>query len=350
MLVSILAWRYDRDRLQLRCRRYLTLAALPYLFLGLFWSFYILQSPSDFAAQFFVNAAGHNFERFRILIQPGVAIGAEIVRHLAAYCVGGLWGGVMKGWMVLVPFLYLPAIVWFLWKWRQHPAPVRMFLAYAVAMVLGITFLNGFKGYFYLIYVVPIYNTVLAAWLSSLWKRTNEEKCVAVAVGLAFVTIQLSISILHIRTDEYHRDYEPTVRELGRDRAEGKSIVGTAALGFGLDFRGFKDDVRLGMYSGLSPDVLVIDRSYRMYAGFFGKEEPSVFAHIVTTLSTIYTLRAQHGSFWIFERAQPGADAKVVPWIDARKLDAVEGSKRAGYFFRLMFSSRKMQDLEGSSL
>jgi hypothetical protein len=48
----------------------------------------------------------------------------------------------MKGWMVIVPFLYLPAIVWFLRKSRQHAAPVRMFLAHAVAMVLGITFLN----------------------------------------------------------------------------------------------------------------------------------------------------------------------------------------------------------------
>jgi hypothetical protein len=229
----------------------------------------------------------------------------------------------MKGWMGLVLFFYLAAIVWFLWKWRQHEAPVRMFLEYAVAMVLGMTFLNGFKGYFYLIYLAPIYNTALAAWLLSFWRRSIEGKYLAVALSVVFATLQLSTSIVHIRADEYHREYEPTIRELVHDRAEGKSIVGDAALGFGLGFSGFKDDVRLGMYSGLSPDVIVIDRAYRRYSGLYRKEEPAVFEHIVTTLSTRYRLAAQHGSFWIFEKAEPGTDGNVAPWIDAREMETI---------------------------
>jgi hypothetical protein len=323
LAVALLAWRHDRNRLRLLGWRHLVLAAIPYLFFGLLWSFYILQSPADFKAQFLPTLEGHNFERFRILIHPGAAIGDEIHRHLAAYCESGLWGGAMKGWMGLVLFFYLAAIVWFLWKWRQHEAPVRMFLEYAVAMVLGMTFLNGFKGYFYLIYLAPIYNTALAAWLLSFWRRSIEGKYLAVALSVVFATLQLSTSIVHIRADEYHREYEPTIRELVHDRAEGKSIVGDAALGFGLGFSGFKDDVRLGMYSGLSPDVIVIDRAYRRYSGLYRKEEPAVFEHIVTTLSTRYRLAAQHGSFWIFEKAEPGTDGNVAPWIDAREMETI---------------------------
>lgn len=350
LAVAIVALQYDRGQIRLRLWRYLALAAAPYLIAGLCWLFYILQSPGDFSAQFLANAAGHNSERFRRLIQPGVAIGTEIDRHLAAYCIGGLWGGVMQWWTVVIPFLYLPAIVWFLRKWRRHEPQIGMFLVYAVAVVLAMTFLDGFKGYFYLIYLIPVYAAVLAAWLRSLWGRSTGGKCVATAVALAFVTIQISASVLHIRADEYHRDYEPAIRELARDRAEGKSIVGTAALGFGLDFRGLKDDARLGMYSGLDPDVLVVDRAYRKYAGLYSKEEPAVFEHIVELLSTKYRFASQHGSFWIFERAQPPADGKMLPWVDVRKIETVGKDKRAEYLFRLIFSDRKMHDPEESSL
>jgi hypothetical protein len=350
LAIGVLAWCYDRDRLRLRFWRYLGLSAAPYLFFGLLWSFYILQSPGDFRAQFFASVAGHNSERLLKILHPDTAIGGEIDRYLAAYCVGGLWGGVMNGWMVIVPLLYIPAMTWFLRKRRQHEAPVRMLVTYTITMALGMTFLNGFKGYFYLIYVLPIYNGILAAWLLNLWERSVEGKCVAAAVAVLFCTLQISSSILHIQADEYHRDYEPAVRDMARYRAEGKSIVGSAALGFDLGYSGFKDDVRLGMYSGLSPDVLVIDRAYRHFAGFFAQDEPPVFQHIVTMLSTNYRLTAQHGSFWIFERVQPGADGKIAPWIDVSKIDTVETSKRAEYLFRRIFSVCKMRDAEESTL
>ncbi len=320
--LGVVAWRFDREQFRLQ---HLFLACGPYLFFALLWLLYILESPGDFLAQFLVHAAGHHSERFRNLIRPDIAIGTEIARHLTAYYLGGLWAGVMKGWMIFVPLLYLPAVAWFLGRARQHEAPIGMFLTYGVALLLGMTFLNGFKGYFYLIYVVPIYNAMFAAWLLHLWEQNGRVRWLAAAAGLAFVSIQLSISILHIRADEYHRDYQPTIRDLARDHAEGKSIVGTAALGFGMGFSGFKDDLRLGMYSGLNPDVLVVDLAYRNFARYLEKDEPAVFAHIVTTLSSGYRLVAQHGSFWIFERAPAGLDGKVAPWIDGRAVaEAIE--------------------------
>jgi len=229
----------------------------------------------------------------------------EIVRHLTAYYLGGLWAGAMKGWMIFIPLLYIPAVVWFFARFRREKGPLGMFVAYAIALLLAMTFLNGFKGYFYLIYLVPVYNVMFAAWLLNLWEQGGQLKWLAAAAGWVFVAMQLSISILHIRADEYHRDYEPTIRDLTRYRAAGQSIVGTAALGFGMGFSGFKDDVRLGMYSGLNPDVVVVDRSYQFFWKIIQHDEPPVFAHIATTLASRYRLAARYGSFSIFERA-PG--------------------------------------------
>lgn len=347
LCLGAVVWRFDREKFRIQD---FFLACTPYLFFGLLWSWYILQSPGDFLAQFLVHASGHHGERLRGLIRPDVSIGMEIVRHLTAYYLGGLWAGVMKGWMIFIPFLYVPAIVWFLGKWRSYQGPVQMFLTYAVALMLTMTFLNGFKGYFYLIYIVPIYNTMLAAWLLNLWDRTAGTRLAAAAVGLAFVTLQLSISILHIRSDEYHRDYEPTIQDLVRDSAQGKTIVGTAALGFGMGFSGFKDDLRLGMYSGLDPDVLVVDRSYRFFTKNLAEDEPKVFAHIVTMLSSRYRLAAQHGSFWIFERAQPLMNRNAAPWIDVEKLENLDKDERSHYFFRRIWSAYKMSGPEESTL
>src|SRR5579871_407508 len=300
LAVWVIAVRYDRARFRWR---HIALAAAPYLFFAGIWGLYILQSPPDFLAQFLTHAAGHNSERVSRLFRPDIAVWLEFVRYFAAYAMGNPWSGVMQGWMVIIPFLYLPAIFWFVATRRKYGQSVRMFALYALVVVLGMTFLNAFKAYFYLVYLIPVLNAVLAVWLLHLWDRGASARWVAAGTALAFMGLQLATSTLHIRADEYHRDYLPTIHELARDRAAGKSIVGTAALGIGLDFAGFKDDVRLGMYSGLHPDIFVVDRSYRHFAEFFEKDEPTVYQHIVETLSGKgYRLAAEHGSFSIFER------------------------------------------------
>ena len=82
----------DRKRLRLQ---YVLWAAAPYAFFGLLWFFYILQKPSDFVAQFFPQA-GYS-ERWKGFLRPDIAIGTEIDRHLAAYCIDDLWAGVTNG-------------------------------------------------------------------------------------------------------------------------------------------------------------------------------------------------------------------------------------------------------------
>jgi hypothetical protein len=122
-----------------------------------------LRSPEDFAAQFLAHAAGRNSERLGMLFRPDVSAWMEICRYFTAYYLGTIWSGVMKGWMVIIPLLYLPAMIWFVRTRRQQEQSVGMFFVYAVSVAMGMMFLNCFKGNFYLIYIVPIYDTVLGS-------------------------------------------------------------------------------------------------------------------------------------------------------------------------------------------
>jgi hypothetical protein len=219
-------------------------------------------------------------------------------------------------------------MIWFLRNRIKHAPGVRVFLMWTAAMICAFTFLNGFKAPNYLIYLIPFYDVVLAAWLVSLWSRARDSKYVAVCLALAFAVIQTSTSIQHIRADEYHRDFEPAVRDIHNYRAAGKTIVASSALGFGVGFHAFRDDARLGMYSGLNPDVIVVDRYYVLMARIFEKEEPKVYSHVVTALTSDYRLSRNHGSFWIFERIDDRPASPVPREHFAETVEGVTGRKR----------------------
>jgi hypothetical protein len=340
-----MVWYFDRSRLKWHD---LLPAAAPYIFFAALWSLYIMQKPGDFAAQFFPQAGWS--ERWKGFLRPDLAIDAELLRHLRAYYIDDLWSGVMNGWAVIIPLLDFSAVIWFLRIKRGLEKTERAFLHFVVLLLCSMTFLNGFKGHFYLIYIVPTYAAVVAAWLLNLWARSPTGKWAAAFIAFTFALLQLTTTLQHIRVDEYHHEYEPTIRALAGYRAKGKSIVGTAGLGFGLEFEGFKDDIREGTYSGIESDVLVIDRSYRRFAGMFEKQEPRVFAHIVTILSTEYTLTAQYGSFWIFERVRSKPGSRTLPWIDLEKMGTIRNGERADYLFRSIFTRCKLQDPKGSIL
>ena len=342
LAVFVLAWRYDRDRVR---PGHLVLAVVPYLFFGLPWSVYILQAPSDFMAQFFANAAGRNSSRWKVVLQPWLAVYSEVLRHLALYMTGSLWSAVMNPAMAGIPFIYLAAMIGFLRRRKLHAEPTQVFTACLVTVLAGMTFLNGFKAHCYMLYAIPFYNAVLAAWLLMLWDRKGDAGGVAVCLGAAFVVVQLSTSIQHIRADEYAHDYQPAIRAVEEYQAAGKTIVGTAALGFGAGFRGFTDDWRLGLYTGLRPDVIVLDRSYRDFTIRFEKEEPAAFSHVVGTLNSEYRLAQRHGSFWIFERVATPRP-RTVPRIDISSVVPNGRTERADYIFELLLGSGETQSVK----
>lgn len=327
LVLAVLVWHFDRTRLRWQ---HLFLASAPYVLFGALWAIYIAQSPGDFSAQFFANAAGRSASRWKTIFQPWMAVWNEIIRQLGVYVSGGLWSGVMNKYMLLIPIGYTVALAAVFRKWKTYEPLVKTFLASTVAMIVGLTILNGFKAPMYIASLLPWYNAVLAFGLVRLWKGGRDGKLAAVAAGVGFAALQLTTSVQHIRADEYRRDYLPVIAFLQQEQAAGKSIVGTAALGFGLGFTGFEDDWRLGEYSHLNPDVFVVDRSYRYFTKIFEREEPSVFSHVVNTLTVKYRLTKRFGTFWIFERATP---ASPPLGFDVRDIAMKEKGKQAEYLF-----------------
>jgi riboflavin transporter FmnP len=308
----------------------LMFAGAPYVAFGLMWSVYILQSPGDFTAQFLSNAAGRHASRFRAIIQPWTAVWSELIRHVGVYSASGLWTGVMNQWLLLIPMIYAISLVAFFRGWKSYGPTVRAFLLSVVAMMLGMTFLNGFKALMYMVYILPLYCAVLAFGLVRLWNEGLSGRIIAMTAGVGFAALQLLASVEHIEADEYHRDYQKAIAFLRPEQAKGRSIVGTAALGFGLGFTGFEDDWRLGLYSHLDPDVVVMDRSYRYFTEQFERDEPLVFSHVVSSLTTNYHLAGRFGTFWVFERASPPSTTQV---IDVKAMAMKEKGKQAEYLF-----------------
>jgi hypothetical protein len=338
-VVPVLALRDDRRRIK---PVHLLLAATPYVAFALPWTLYIAQSPADFKAQFLSNAAGSNGARWKMIAQPWMALFHELVRHVMSYLSGGLWSAQMNPWMVFIPVMYLTAAVAIFRKWRHYESGARTFAVCLATVMFAVTFLNGFKASAYFLYIVPFYDAALAVWLLHMWRRRGDASSVGLVVGCFFAFIQIATSVMHIRADEYHRDYLPAIRALEQDRAAGKTIVGTAALGFGLGFQGFTDDWRLGLYSHLQPDVIVLDRSYRNFTRRFEKDEPLVLAHAAKILSSTYRFSHAYGSFWIFERV-PANGGTPAPWIDVSGMDQQESGRKGGYLFMLLSGDTKVE-------
>lgn len=325
--VFILTLVYDRRKLRFK---HALVAACPYLLCAAAWSIYILQSPHDFYVQFLANARGESSVRFRALTLPHRALVAEFVRHIGVYLLDSIWGGRSHFWFTAVLPLYFSGNIWLILSRRNLSQRERKFLLIAAIVLFGMTFLNGFKAYNYMVYLVPFYDTALAAWLVHLYSRDRRGQGIAVLAASAFLILQLSTSVTHIWTDEYRNEYLPVADLLKSYQKEGKSIVATSAFGFALGFEGFTDDWRLGFHSGQKPDVIVLDRSYRDFSTRFARGEPKVFAHYFKLLTTQYKLVQTLGSFWILTKDDSAAPTRP----DLASIDLKDPGEAAEELYR----------------
>lgn len=319
-------------------KKYFALAAVPYLLFAGLWARYILQDPSDFRIQFAANAASRDGTRATGILHPLRSVSAEMYRYFKWYSLSSMWGGEMNGALMLVVLLYLASLIWLVVKLRSFNAGGRTFAVCVFTVLIAFTFFEGFKAGMYLHYLVVWYDAVLAVWIADLWRRKAEARLLASAIVCIFAFLQIGTSVAHIRADEYRRQYLPAIADLEKERGAGKTIAGTAALGFGLGFHGFADDWRLGTYSGLQPDLLVLDRSYREFQEVFERSEPRVFAHAAATLTSAYHLSRCYGTYWIFERGNPGP-------IEFDEVDREPRGNRARKLFQLLHENfeRKTQ-------
>lgn len=311
LCLIFLAVRFDRTRLNWKL---LPISAMPFAVGLLGWLPYILEAPRDFVAQFSANAAGRSGLRWKGIINPALGIGREfVIRYFSQFGKYSPSTGPMPLVTMLVPFYYF-GIVWGCFRSRaiREDFGKRTLTLLTLAQMGMMTFLLGFKAPMYLICVVPLYNCLIALWFSEKWKRDDSVRALAALVVASYAAINIGTIAVKINEDPVERDYRPTIRLLKEYARQGRSIVGSAALGFDLDYARFRDDARFGRFTGFRPEVIVLDTSYQALLQAYIEDEPAVLVHSLNLLRDHYRLAYRNPSYEVHVRQPDIEKTKVI--------------------------------------
>ena len=280
-------------------------AALPYLSGLAAWSVYILQAPVDFRIQFLANAAGRNSIRMKGLVEPWMAIWNEIVvRYLSFYGFYAVWiSGRVSHWMLLVPAAYCVAF----FSLATRPRLIRdrtqgTLLALLIVYFLAMSFFIGFKAHGYLVYILPLYDAVLALWAWRCWQGSRAARRWAVAVIAVFAGVNWYMIGMKIGEDSYRNEYLPCAHYVRTIAGPGKTIYAIAALGFSVPYSDFIDDGRLGFFTHRKADYILLDRSYSQWLLIYQRDEPAVYSYIQDLFEHEYRVAFQSGAYKVYER------------------------------------------------
>jgi 4-amino-4-deoxy-L-arabinose transferase-like glycosyltransferase len=298
-----LAWHYDRKRIRFS---HLLIGATPYVVALAAWSFYILQDPADFRVQFLANAAGRGSVRLEGLLQPWNAVWKEVLlRYGVFYSFDHVWWvpGSRSTWMVAILVMYFGAAL-FLWSRREVRANdgQKVLLVLLGIWFLVMTFFVGFKTPMYLVYVIPLWDAVLALCVWKCWSSGRVARGLGAAALAVFVVLNWQALMTKRSENSYTSEYQPSVAFLRPYTDQGARVYAIAALGFDIDYRRFTDDGRLGFYTHKLADVILIDHSYHWWRGWFKSQEHPVFEYVESLLASKYHVANKSGTFLVYVR------------------------------------------------
>jgi hypothetical protein len=301
--VALLAVEFDRTRLT---PRLVLLALVPYA-VGLgAWGLYALQGPAQFAAQMHWTSTG----RLTPLQHPVRAVMEEIARYVHFYAYGPPWSETrfafrkdwIRDWALLVPFGYALGVVSNLAirELRRRPG-WRILLLLLIAGGFMLTFLDGHKRYYYVIYVVPMCAATLAMFGRWLWNRGSSGRWVSVLAVVAFLAANIGLIAQSLRANSYRASFAPAIRYLEASAPQDALIVGSAELAFGLGFdRALVDDYSLGYWHPKQqPLIVVMGRRYDERLND-PAESPAIRAHIRHRLERDYEQVYARGEYTIY--------------------------------------------------
>jgi hypothetical protein len=297
----------DRQRLSWGL---LSMASTPYL-LGLAaWSIYILDAPTDFKIQFLANAAGRHSVRLNGIVQPWMAIWYEvIVRYLSFYGFYAVWvSGRMSIWMLGVPFVYCLSIASLCASRRPPGSGDRLraggLLSLLAVYFLAMSFLIGFKAQGYLVYILPLYDAVLAFWFLRCRRGSPGVRRLAMGAVAFFLGVNWYMIGLKIWENSYRNEYVACVNYIRPLAKGGQTVYAISALGFDLPYSAFVDDGRLGFFTHRKADIILLDRSYSQWLELFQREEPAVYSYIQNLFAHEYRMAFQSGTYKVYQRLQ----------------------------------------------
>jgi hypothetical protein len=257
---------FDRARLR---PTLLVLAAVPYVVGAVGWGSFIAQDPKDFKTQFLGNireSGSSNQEFQHPLEHPITAIGDEITEryiHPFGLAPGAAPANRLKG-MVLA--IYAGAVVIAIGsrKVRCSMAGRVLLCVIAVSFIL-MTYVAGNKMSYYLIHMTPLLAILTAVVLASVMSRGAWFRWAALYVAVSLIALQAAGVLYRIRQNTYRTQYLPAVSAIREHSKSGDLVMGSSAFFWTLrGERRIVDDFRLGYYSHVQPDLIVIGPFYRV--------------------------------------------------------------------------------------
>jgi 4-amino-4-deoxy-L-arabinose transferase-like glycosyltransferase len=286
--------------------QHLALAAIPYTVGAIGWGAYILQSPSDFVAQFTANASTGG--RMSGLTSPLSAIKNEItLRYLKAFGLGahtsGSSGPVWLKSLVLLAYVVALAGCLSVRGIRTHKG-YRALLVLTGIFFLVLTFFDGQKLSFYLVHIVPLYTALLAVWIYWCYStRFLPAWLLALCVG-GLLTVQLGGILYRMKLNVYQKSYVAATDFIKTHARDDSTVMGSAVLGFELGYERILDDVRFGFNTGKRADFLVVNDVYEEGINHYraGGEGAALQAHINNMLTQEYELVYDRNFYQIYAR------------------------------------------------
>ncbi|MBT3926431.1 MAG: phospholipid carrier-dependent glycosyltransferase [Rhodospirillaceae bacterium] len=293
LAIAALILFYDRSRLRLR---HIALGGLPFVVGLLAWGQYILQDFEAFQTHFLGNYGGRED---RIIALPL----AELSRYLSpAFGIGEHVEGVARlkilqliaYWGAALTILLMPRI-----RAESKTGPLLILL---VLFILGTAIILSGTHLSYLVHIIPLYASLLAAVLWSAIRHSSMLRLAAVGLAILLVAIQAGGPIAkYFGQNAYQTVYMPAVERIAELRQPGDVIIASSEFGFAFGFEGeVVDNYYLGVGGGQTGDIVVIDGGYRKVYGGMSQYDPERLEIVMQLLKTKYALVDTFGGYEIF--------------------------------------------------
>ena len=189
---------------------------------------------------------------------------------------------------------------------RQHPG-YRLVIIWTAITLVFLTWFEGLKTHFYLIYLTPLYSVLVAVAVGWIWRRRPRWRIVLAAVLLVFVALQAARTPVAASRNPRRTTYDLAAQYLRARFNRSTFIMGSASLIFALgpDWN-ILDDFRLGYNSGKRAEVVLIDPHWADAIEMAQTQQPPIYAFITQLLGTEYQEVYNQGGYRILIRQPRG--------------------------------------------
>ncbi|MBT7292601.1 MAG: hypothetical protein HN838_08725, partial [Rhodospirillaceae bacterium] len=171
-----------------------------------------------------------------------------------------------------------------------------------VLFILGTAIILSGTHLSYLVHIIPLYASLLAAVLWSAIRHSSMLRLAAVGLAILLVAIQAGGPIAkNFGQNAYQTVYMPAVERIAELRQPGDVIIASSEFGFAFGFEGeVVDNYYLGVGGGQTGDIVVIDGGYRKVYGGMSQYDPERLEIVMQLLKTKYALVDTFGGYEIF--------------------------------------------------